>query len=209
MVYSFRMLNLLAATLPYIAVLLGMYLFRSAWLALLLYHAGILAFVAIRRPYGLWKRMWGGTKNPLLIPGLVGCALAAPVVYFMWPWFVASDAVLPEWLASFGLSGRAWLCFIPYFSIVHPILEEIHWRGFPAPRARGVCGQDLLFAGYHMLVLCQLISPLWLVLVFGILVGSSVFWRWAANRFGGYGLPILTHAVADAAVLAGVIGLLQ
>lgn len=203
------MINLLAALVPYAAVLIGMYAFRSAWLSVLLYHLGVIAFMMIRRPSNPWKTLWAGTGNPLILPAVVVCALAAPVVYFMWPLFQPSETVLPEWMARFGLTGMAWLLFIPYFSIAHPILEEIHWRRLAPVRFVGLCWQDLLFAGYHIVVLCQLIYWPWLFLVFGILTGSSVFWRWAAARFGGYGLPVLTHAAADAGVVIAVHFLLK
>lgn len=148
--------------------------------------------------------MRGGYKTPLLIPGIVVCAMAAPVVYFMWPWFAASDGILPEWMARYSLTGWMWLLLIPYFSIIHPVLEEIHWRGITPKEGAGLSRYDFLFAGYHILVLFQLIHWPWLFLVFGVLAGSSCFWRWAADRFGGYALPILTHAVADGAVIIAV-----
>ncbi len=202
-------MKLLAAFVPYVSVLVGMYVFHSAWLAVLLYHLGVVAFVVCRKPENIWQRMWAGTKSPLLIPGLIGYAMVAPVVYFMWPWISVSDSILPEWMARYGLTGAAWLLMIPYFSLVHPILEEIHWRGISPEKVNGICWQDLVFAGYHVLVLFQVIDWLWLFLVFGILAGSSVFWRWSAGKFGGYGLPILTHAVADAGVIIGVYFLLK
>ncbi len=202
-------MNLVAALVPYAAVLLGMYLFHSAWLAILLYHAGIIAFMFYRKPGNLWRRMWAGMKSPLLMPGLIICAMATPVVYFMWPWLAVSETILPEWLGRYGLTGSAWLWMIPYFSIVHPVLEEIHWQAILPKRGKALCWQDGLFAGYHVLVLFQLIKAPWLLLVFGVLAGSSVFWRWAAERFNGYALPILTHAVADGAVMFAVHFLLR
>lgn len=202
-------MKLLAALVPYLAVLLGMKMLHNAWATILLYHAGILLFLFLRKPSNLWKIVWGGLKTPLLYPSIGMCALAAPVVFLMWPWFAASENILPEWMAFYGLTGMAWLLFIPYFSIVHPVLEEIHWRGIAPETLRGFCWQDFLFAGYHVLVLYELIFWPWLILVFSILVGSSFFWRWAANKFGGYGLPILTHATADAGVLVGVLFLLK
>ncbi|MEN7973651.1 MAG: CPBP family glutamic-type intramembrane protease, partial [Verrucomicrobiota bacterium] len=191
------------------AVLFGMYLFHSAWLSILLYHVGILVFLVFRRPKEVGRRLWAGAKAPLVVPGMLVCAMAAPVVYFMWPWLAASESVLPEWMARFGLTGWSWLLMIPYFSIVHPVLEEIHWRGIAPGKTMGICRQDFLFAGYHVLVLFQLLHWPWLFFVFGVLVGSSVFWRWAEDRFGGCGLPILTHAAADAGVVAGVCFLLR
>ena len=107
-------MKLLASLVPYVAVLVGMYVFHSAWLAILLYHIGIIAFLFYRKPRNLWRWMWAGTKSPLLIPALIVCAMAAPVVYFMWPWFAVSDSILPEWLARYGLTGWAWLLLMPY-----------------------------------------------------------------------------------------------
>lgn len=200
--------NLLAALLPYAAVLGGMYGCHSAWLAIGLYHVGIVAFLIKHKPAGLGERISTGYRTPMLLPGLVICALAAPVVYVMWPLFSAADGILPDWLARYRLSGSAWLLFIPYFSIVHPVLEEILWRKIDPKPFRILCWQDLLFAGYHVLVLFKLIKTPWLVLVFAVLAGSSIFWRWAVHRTGGYGMNILTHAVADAGVMIAVVFLL-
>ena len=201
-------MNWMAAGIPYIAVLLGMMLLRSAWAAILLYHAGILAFLFVRKPSNGWKTVWGGWKSPLVIPGVIFCAMAAPVIYFMWPWFAASESILPTWLKKYGLTGWSWYLLIPYFSIIHPVLEEIHWRGMAPEQVKGFCRQDVLFAGYHVLVLHELLFWPWLIPVFGVLCGSSFFWRRAAERFGGYGLPVLTHAAADAGVVFGVCFLL-
>lgn len=198
------MINLFAAWIPYIAVLIGMYLFQSAWLAILLYHIGVIGFLFFRKSTGLWMRMGRGLGTPLLVPGLIVCAMAAPVVYFMWPWIAISENILPRWLAYYGLSGWAWWLLIPYFSIVHPILEELLWREIGSDCNPRICRQDLMFAGYHVLVLFQLVKTPWLILVFVVLTSSSIFWRWAARRFGGCLLPTLTHAVADAGVMIAV-----
>ena len=201
-------MNWIASFLPYAAVLVGMYCFHSAWWAIGLYHIGIAGYVLWRKPPDLRRRILSGYPLVVLLPGIAVCALAAPVIYFMWPWFATGDGVLPEWMGRYGLTGRAWLLLIPYFSIVHPVLEEIHWRAIAPDRFRVLCLPDFLFAGYHVLVLFQLIRWPWLFLVFGVLTASSIFWRWTADRFGGYGVAILTHAVADAGVLIGVAFLL-
>lgn len=201
-------MKLAAALVPYVAVFLGMNVFRSAWAAILLYHAGILLFLALRKPFHVWKTVWAG-NSALVIPAVAACALAAPVVYFMWPLFQPSENALPEWMAAYGLSGLSFVLLVPYFSFIHPVMEEIHWRGIAPKTMTPFCWQDLLFAGYHVLVLYELVTWPWLILVFGILMGSSIFWRWAADRFGGYLLPVLSHAAADAGVLVGVIFLLR
>lgn len=207
--YLNGILKCFAVWVPYVAVLIGMYLFHSAWTALLLYHTGILVIIRQRRPSNLWKTVWAGAKNPWTGPAVAAGALAAPTVYFLWPLLHLSENVLPLWMAKYGLTGWPWLLLIPYFSLVHPVLEEIHWRGIAPERFIPLCRQDLFFAGYHVLVLCQLVHWPWLILVFSVLVGSSIVWRWTANRFEGCLLPILSHAAADAGVLVGVLFLLK
>jgi hypothetical protein len=202
-------MKLLAGLVPYVAVLVGMYLLHSAWAAVLLYHIGIVTFVLIFKAGDMGSKIKSGYKMPVLIPAVITCALTAPAVYFMWPWFSASEGILPEWLEKYGLTGLSWLVLIPYFSIIHPVLEEIHWRDIAPEPFKWICWQDLLFAGYHVLVLYQLLFWPWLFLVFGVLTGCSIFWRWSAGKFAGYGLAILTHAVADAGVVIGVLFLLN
>lgn len=201
-------MKLVAALVPYIAVLLGMKGLGSAWSAILFYHAGILIVMRSAKRCDDWKKLFSG-KSSLLIPATIVCAMAAPVIYFLWPWLGSPEMGIPEWLTKYGLTGIAWILLIPYFSLIHPILEEIHWRGLAPETMKPLCWQDLLFAGYHVLVLYELVYWPWLFLVFGILTGSSVFWRWAADRFDGYLLPVLSHAAADAGVLVGVIFLLR
>lgn len=203
------MMKPLAAVVPYVAVWLGMMLFKSAWLAVLLYHFGIVLFLLIRRPADLKQKLIIGWRNRLTLPSVVACAMAAPVVYFLWPLFQMSETVLPEWMAQYGLTGWSWILLIPYFSIIHPVMEELHWREADPVDAPLLYWGDFLFAGYHVLVLHQLIFWVWLLPIFGILVGSSAFWRWTSRRFGGYALGILTHASADAGVMIGVCFLLR
>lgn len=202
-------MNILASFIPYLAVWVGMILFRSAWLALGLYHAGIIAFLWYRRPIELPTRIRSGFGLPLLIPTAAACALAAPIIYVLWPWLNRPEVPLRTWLNSYGLSGTAWTLFIPYFSIIHPILEEAHWRTLTDKPDRLLCWRDAAFAGYHLLVLGTLVRLPWLSLVFSALVIASSFWRWTAQRFGGYGLSIATHAIADAAVLGGALWVLN
>lgn len=198
------MIRFLAALLPYVAVLIGMYVLSNAWLAMLLYHLGIMVFIFLRKSPAFSKTLWFGFDRVLTIPAILVCAMAAPIVYFLWPWFSVSDSILSDWLSLYGLTGFSWILLIPYFSIVHPVLEEIHWRNIAPKRFVWLCWQDLAFAGYHILVLFQLFHWPWLFLVFAVLTGSSAFWRWVAQRTGGYGLTILTHAVADAGVVTAV-----
>ena len=201
---------ILLPALPYFSVLIGMFLFHSAWFAILLYHLGIVSFLIWKKPSGLWGRMFRGAKGPFLLSGIILCALAAPAIFWLWSWLVHPSVSLAEWLAQVGLVGWKWVLFIPYFSLIHPLLEEAFWRELSrTKKAKRICTEDLLFAGYHLLVLSELLNGFALGFVFFGLVGTSFVWRQMAIQQKGYGFSLITHIVADASILIGVVFLLR
>lgn len=191
----------IAAAIPYAAVVIGLWWLRSAWASILLYHAGILLFLVWTRNWAAWRRLLSGSNTPALATGVIGCALAGPVAILLWPWIHAPDAVLRDWLIRHGLEGWRRYGMLAYFSIVHPVLEEGHWRSL-SPAGGRWSWVDPSFAGYHVLVLALLLKGPWLLLVFAVLAGASWTWRAAAARFGGWAVPLWTHAAADASVMA-------
>lgn len=201
--YAGRMKKIIAAAVPYAAVGLGMYIWHNAWLTILLYHAGIIGF-ALSEGRSVFPRLRWHVNKALLIGGMLFCSLAGVLIYFLWPWIQSHAGILPEWMAHYGLTGRAWLLFIPYFSVVHPLLEEVHWRALAPAGANRFVWADFVFAGYHVLVLLLLINWVWLILVFAGLASVSFGWRVISDRDGHLLVPVLTHAVADCSVLIGV-----
>jgi hypothetical protein len=190
----------IGAAVPYAAVLAGLWWLRSAWVSILLYHAGILLLMAARRRWAAWRSLLRGVNGPALGAGVIVCALAGPAVCLLWPWLHLPDVALREWLPRYGLGGWSWIGFVIYFSILHPVLEEAHWRSL-SPSGLAFSWLDLAFAGYHVLVLALLLKGPWLFLAFAVLAGASWAWRAAAARFGGWAVPLWTHATADASVI--------
>ena len=50
-------------------------------------------------------------------------------------------------------SSTSWLLFIAYFSLVNPFIEEYFWRGVLGSNTKKFYIGDLVYAGYHALVL--------------------------------------------------------
>ena len=98
---------------------------------------------------------------------------------------------------------------MPYFAIVHPVLEQLHWRAMPDPPNRNAVWLDIAFAFYHVLVLLLLLQKTWLLLPFIVLMTSSFFWRYTAKKLGGMVVPLLTHIAADTSVIIAVYVLAQ
>jgi hypothetical protein len=183
---STRALRLLA---PYLAVGVFWCWLGDAWLTLLAYHAQIL----------FWRRGRGG--GPILSrPGrglvlALPAALAGPAMYWLLPRISSTDPAV--WLSDHGLSGTSLLLMIPYYGLVHPLLEQLHWREL----REGGPAAPLLFAGYHLLVLHTLLTPLWLAVCFAVLVAASFAWRILTTRTGGLTVAVVSHVLADLGVV--------
>jgi hypothetical protein len=191
----------IGAALPYAAVLGGLYLLRSAWLSILLYHAGLLIWhFAAGRPLSP-RELLDGDRGRILALTVASAALAGPALFLLWPLLPRGGVDLTVWLAARGLAGSSWLLFIPYFSLVHPFLEELHWRAIGRRVESPFHWSDAAFAGYHILVLATLIEPAWLLCLFALLAAVAALWRRLALRGGGFLPPLLAHVAADAGVI--------
>ena len=91
-----------------------------------------------------------------------------------------------------GFSDRV-KSMIPYFGLVHPLLEQMHWR----PLRESTAWSHPIFAGYHMLVLSSLLSWPWLLLCFVVLLTGSLFWRQVVRATSSLTVPVLSHVIAD------------
>jgi hypothetical protein len=173
---------------PYFAVGVFWCVFSNAWLAMLAYHAQILLWsgkAAFR-----WKRPQYTHMVFLALPA----ALAGPLLFVLLPYITHEP--LPLWLAHHHFSRVSLLLLIPYFGLLHPCLEQLHW----APLRKYGLVSHLAFAGYHMVVLCTLLTGPWLIVCFGILVTVSILWQQVATRSHSLVAPIASHILADLGV---------
>lgn len=188
---------------PIFAVLLGLYAMESAWAAILLYHAGLLAGIWVRRD-ALREVRW--RSSPLAIFVAVQAGLVAyPAVRFGLPFLVGSGGVaeLGTRLEQLGLIGSFFSLFFLYFVTVHPVLEEVGWRGVLQEKSARPHLHDVEFAAYHLPVLWWLFPGQWglLALAAPTLAAMAWIWRIARDRFGLIAV-IFFHAVADFGVIS-------
>jgi membrane protease YdiL (CAAX protease family) len=179
----------LRALAPYIAVVTFWCAWRSAWLAILAYHAQILLWnwAALRK-----LRLPKARKDVFLALPTV---LAGPVLFVLLPLVAKTD--LSGWLDTYHLSGPALLLMIPYFGLIHPVLEQIHW----GPLRETAVWSHPVFAGYHMIVLSSLLALPWLIICFGVLVGASFVWRLIYHKTRGLTVVVASHILADLGVV--------
>lgn len=191
-------LPLFLGTLPILAVLIGLYAFNNAYLAVGIYHFGIIACLLVKNPS---LPVFSPLQSKTRIAGLsFVCGLSFPAVYFLWPVIAPPDLELAELLSSWGISQRTVIAFCIYSITVHPVLEETFWRGLMPNHLFS----DLLFALFHVFVLVKIIYWPWALLCFAVLVTASWFWRWAAKRDNNLVCPIFSHALADFGIVLAV-----
>jgi membrane protease YdiL (CAAX protease family) len=197
-------LRYLPIALPYAAVLLGLYVLRSAWAAILLYHAGMVILLRFGRQEGLLGSVRQGWSAPAAAVVGIVCAACGLLLALLWGTISREHMNLGETLTGFHLSGLSWWVFAAYYVTVHPVLEEIYWRGYLPGAHRSPVAVDVAFAGYHVMVLCLFIKLPWVLVSFGVLWFAAWSWRQLAARYSGLGVAIASHAAADLSIVAVV-----
>ena len=102
-----------------------------------------------------------------------------------------------------GLDSGSFL-FFAWYSVVNPWLEELYWRGYQGSALRRPSVRDVLFGGYHVLVLVLLVEWPFAVLAGVALAFAAWLWRQVTRRFEGLLVPVATHTLADLGIVAAV-----
>jgi len=194
----------LSPLLLYAGIATGMYLLSSGWAAILGYHLAICVALfaggGFRGARAL-VRGWSGRLGALLV---AVCLISGALIAVLWPMIHLEGITMGASLERVKLGGWSWLAFIAYYSLVNAWLEELYWRGwYPTVVRRGFVA-DLLFAGYHVLVVALFIGWPWVVVSFVILAGTAFVWRLVARHKGGLALPVAAHMTADVSIIVAI-----
>ena len=104
-------------------------------------------------------------------------------------------------MAQLGLTSSILPAFLTYFSLVNPFLEEYFWRAFHGNDMKGFYIGDLLYAGYHGIVLINHVPVLVTVFAVACLTFIGWFWRQVKREDHGQLAPVLGHMAADFSVM--------
>jgi len=193
----------LAPVLPYLAVWAGLFLYKSAWLAMIGFHLAIVFVLVVLRPQLSINILFKSKHPKWVLASILFCSVGGIGLYFLWPLFgMASN--LPAQLQSIGLTSSSWPLFIAYFSLVNPFIEEYFWRGVLGTDSKKINIGDFLYAGYHALVLWGRLHPLSIVLAVIVLTSAGWIWRQIACEDKGLLAPVLGHMAADFTILLAV-----
>jgi hypothetical protein len=192
-----------APLLVYVAVVLGLFLFRNAWAALLTFHLAILISVLIAKSDIPIKILVTGRNLKWTLLTVILCGSTGITLSFFWDKFgIAPD--LAVHVEAMGLSRSGWILFIAYFIVVNPFIEEYFWRGFLGSKSTNFAASDFLYAGFHGLILINKVQVDMIVYSLAVLVLAGWFWRQIARIDGGLRAPLLGHMAADFSILTAV-----
>ncbi len=122
-------------------------------------------------------------------------ALAGPLLYCLLPYITHAD--LSAWLANHHLSRLSLIVMIPYFGLLHPFLEQLHW----APLRENTPVSHIMFAGYHIVVLYSFLTIPWLILCFVVLATASFMWGEMTRRSDSLAAPVASQILADLGIV--------
>jgi hypothetical protein len=186
--------------LPYLAVWAGLFLFKSAWLALAGFHLSIVFVLLVARANIPINILFKSKYLKWSVASVILCGLSGVSLYFFWGMFGVFNNLSAQ-LQALGLGGSAWLPFIAYFTLVNPFVEEYFWRGFLGNNTRVLYLGDFIFAAYHALILWNKIQPLSIALALVFLVTAGWLWRQISREDEGLLAAVLGHAAADFSIL--------
>ena len=191
----------LSALIPYITVLIGLHIFKNAWVAILLYHAAILIVLLRTNNRIYFKGLLRGWNWRVGFPMTIASLGAGQFIFLLWPFVKIDGLNLALILPEYGLHGFSWTAFMIYYCLSTPIFEEAFWRGYLLAPGRYPAGPDMLFAGYHIIVLLLFLKPLAILAVFISLVIVAWIWRMITIKYNGLAVPLVSHLVAGIGVI--------
>ncbi len=193
-----------AASSPYVAVVLGLYVFKNVFVALAIYYSAIAFFIVIKSEKSLLRTIFSGCNSCAAAGSAIVFACGGVVIFLLWPYAKLENVNLTSTLAEYGLNGATCYIFVAAATILNPLLEELFWRGCFQNDPTRPAFIDVVFAGYHVLALVLVIKVPITILAFVVLFSASWWLRFMKHKFGGLAVPYIAHLVADVSIIAGI-----
>jgi len=192
-----------APVLVYSGVGLGLFFFRNAWIALLIFHLAIILSILIARPDISIKILFRSKDIKWILVSVLLCGSSGITLFFLWNKFGIAENLSVR-LEAMGLNRSNWIAFITYFALINPFLEEYFWRGYLGSKTTNFTVSDSLYAGFHGLILINNVRTDMIMYSLTVLIFAGWFWRQIERADGGLLAPVLGHMAADFSILMAV-----
>jgi hypothetical protein len=193
----------IAPMLAYLAVGIGLIQVHSAWGALLGFHLVIIVSLLLVRPNIPLTVLFKSTNIKWILLSVLLCGSSGLALYFLWAYFGPANDLTAQ-VKSLGLTSSTWPGFIAYFALVNPLMEEYFWRGYMGDHTNGFYIYDLVYAGFHALVLIGKVPINSIIFALTVLTFAGWLWRQIAREDRGLLAPVLGHMAADFTILVAI-----
>jgi uncharacterized protein len=192
--------KIISPLVPYLTISLGLFVFHNVWIAVLGYHLGMIIVVALTRSYISPALLFHSNNYKIPIISALICGCGGILLYLLWP-FLSVQAEINSYLLSIGFTEKMWPFFLVYLICLNPLIEEYYWRGYLGSDKKRIILNDIIFAGYHILIIAGMIGVIWSILAFLILILAAWFWRQINRLSQGLGSSIAGHFMADTSIM--------
>jgi membrane protease YdiL (CAAX protease family) len=190
----------IAPLAAYLAVGIGLFVFHSAWGALLGFHVAIILSLLIAKPNIPISILFQSKNVKWIFLSILLCGSSGVTLYLFWNSFGFTND-FAEQIASLDLNASNWPMFIAYFALVNPFVEEYFWRGYLGDKTKNLHTSDFLYAGFHALILIGKVQTGSILFGVGTLVFAGWLWRQIVRKDEGLLAPVLGHMAADFTIL--------
>lgn len=189
---------------PYIAVLGGVFLLGNMMIAVLFYHITLLVCItAIIRSNGVGVALKGFHR--ILGPAIcLGGVVPGVIILYLWPYAKLDTVTMPQIFSQLHLSKQLFMYSAGYACLVNPVLEELFWRGSFQSGGLRPAKIDAAFSGFHCLAVLPVLKWPFILFIFLALTFVGWLFRVLFHRTGGLLIPLLTHFIADAAIMVSI-----
>jgi hypothetical protein len=195
-----HVIKIICSLIPYLTISIGLFVFHNVWVAVVGYHLTAVIVIFLTKANIPLNQIFHSNNFKIPIISAIICGCGGILLYLLWP-FLAIQPDINSYLQYIGLTGDTWPFFLAYFIGLNPIVEEYFWRGYLGNNNKRIVMNDILFSGYHLVVLAGKIEIIWLITVFLVLTFSAWYWR-QINRLSEGLLPsIVSHLTADITVI--------
>jgi len=201
---SHLLLRVCAASIPTVAVLIGLYVFSNGWLTIAIYYTAVPVYIIATRQVKVFTHLTRGVNARLILLAASIFALSGPAAYLALPLAARSDTSLIDFLNAIGLGEWRYLVLAVIFCTVNPVLEETFWRGTFRTDPDKLSWTDFAFAAFHIPVVLKVATLPLAIVCLAVLVLAGRFLRYLTHKTQGLATPYLVHLTADISITVSI-----
>lgn len=194
---------------PTLVVAVAMLPIRHGWLAMFAFHGVMLSALIVHRRRLDWRMLYRRPSGLSLTIHLAAAAVTIPLFSVAVFAYAHSHGgygeLLDAQLSRYHIPAASRPWFAVQLCALNPLLEELFWRGLFFSNRKRPAATDFCYAAFHYFALLPFMPAMQAAIGTLALVGFGYALRQLARQQNGsLVLPLLWHALGDAAIMAAI-----